>query len=221
MDKIIHEYKKKYPLLDVNMTSELVHGIYVSNLAHRVAEEMGCEDSFCHLVAMAGVIHDIGKLELAETLGNNPDTLTVEEMKYVRMHTIIGAQILEEEDYPKEIVDMVLYHHENCDGSGYPYNRCREDIPLGARILRVCDVFAALTSDRPYRKAFDLDAALDLMIEEARMFDLQVFLAFMNVIHSEDFVRILVRELPEDVLQFLARIPVQEQKMRLTGGIKQ
>ena len=83
------------------------------------------------------------------------------------------------------ICSMVLYHHENFDGSGYPFNLLGEEIPLGARILRVCDVFAALISDRPYRKAFDIDTAIQLLIEEVKNFDMRVFLAFQSVIHNE------------------------------------
>ena len=80
---------------------------------------------------------------------------------------------------------MVLYHHENYDGSGYPYNLMRDDIPLGARIIRVCDVFAALSSDRPYRKAFPFTKATEMMIDEVKEFDMKVFLAFQNVIHTD------------------------------------
>ncbi len=74
----------------------------------------------------------------------------------------------------------VLYHHENYDGSGYPDNLSGEAIPLGARIIRVCDVYAALTSDRPYRQAFESQSAMELMIEEIKDFDVKVFLAFQK-----------------------------------------
>ena len=84
------------------------------------------------------------------------------------------------------ILETILYHHENYDGSGYPENLEGEDIPLGARILRVCDVFIALTSDRSYRRALDVDTAVQLMIEEVKNFDMEVFLAFMKVVHEVD-----------------------------------
>ena len=73
------------------------------------------------------------------------------------------------------------------DGSGYPDNLRGEEIPYGARIIRVCDVFAALISDRPYRKSFDQDTALELMIEEVKNFDIKVFLAFQRVIHQKNY----------------------------------
>ena len=80
-------------------------------------------------------------------------------------------------------------------------NLVREDIPIGARILRVSDVFAALTADRPYRKAFDVDTAMEMMIEESKNYDIQVFLAFMNVVHDEKHLEaILDTEELEEVL---------------------
>ena len=88
--------------------------------------------------------------------------------------------------YSDRIVETVLYHHENMDGSGYPENLSGEDIPLGARIIRVCDVYAALTSDRPYRKSFDRKTAVELMIEDIKDFDLKVFLAFQRMLHNTE-----------------------------------
>ena len=80
----------------------------------------------------------------------------------------------------------MLHHHENWDGSGYPDSLRGEEIPYGARILRVCDVFSALISDRPYRKAFDSATAMELMIEEIKNFDIKVFLAFQRIIHRDE-----------------------------------
>ena len=112
--------------------------------------------------------------------------MTVEEIKYVRMHSMFGCAILKRQGFSEKIQEMVLYHHENYDGSGYPKNLQGEEIPLGARILRVCDVFAALLSDRPYRKGFDQQTAVSLMIEEVKNFDMRVFLAFQRMIHEEE-----------------------------------
>ena len=78
-----------------------------------------------------------------------------------------------------------MYHHENYDGTGYPENLAGEEIPIGGRILRVCDVFAALSSDRPYRTAFDVATVVELMIDEIKNFDMEVFLTFQRVIHKK------------------------------------
>jgi len=103
---------------------------------------------------------------------------------------LIGQEILKEQDFSDIILESVYHHHENYDGSGYPRNIKGENIPYGARILRVCDVFAALVSDRNYRRAYDLDTAISLMIEEVKNFDMKVFLALLQVIYSEEFSEI-------------------------------
>ena len=106
----------------------------------------------------------------------------------MRMHPRLGYEILIRYDFSDFIIESILYHHENYDGSGYPENLAGDSIPIGGRILRVCDVYAALTSERPYRQAFDQDTALELMIDEVKNFDMKVFLAFQRVIHEEDFL---------------------------------
>lgn len=196
-----HEYKKKYPIIRPSVAKEVAHGSIVSNLAYRVGRQMNLPDETCHELAIAGFLHDIGKLELAKYVrGHEDETLIIEEMKYVRRHSGLSADILEKMGYSQSIIDMVKFHHENCDGSGYPMNLSSDEIPLGSRILRVCDVFAALTADRPYRKAFDVDTAMELMIDEAKNFDISVFLALMNVVHEADLPSILDTGALEKVL---------------------
>jgi HD-GYP domain-containing protein (c-di-GMP phosphodiesterase class II) len=101
------------------------------------------------------------------------------------MHSSLGYEELKGQGYSDFVLESILYHHENYDGSGYPSNKSGEDIPIGARILRVCDVYAALSSDRPYRKAFDQDMVMELMIDEVKNFDMEVFLAFQKVVHNK------------------------------------
>ena len=115
----------------------------------------------------------------------------IEEMKYVRMHSRYSGMILEEQGFDDEIVKMVYHHHENYDGTGYPDNLKGNEIPKGARIIRVCDVFGALISKRPYRDAFHIEQAIELMIDEAKNFEVDIFIAFMRVVHSEEFEVVL------------------------------
>lgn len=174
-------------ILNDDMYYNIIHGICVSNLAFRIAKELKLNNDECYELAVAGVLHDIGKLKLSEYLyGRNEDTLGIEEMKYMRMHSKFSHEILCKQDYSQFILESVLYHHENYDGTGYPDNLKGDEIPLGARILRVCDVYAALISDRPYRSAFDAETAMELMIDEVKHFDMRVFLAFMGVINTND-----------------------------------
>ena len=164
-------FKSGDRLLDFDLSEELNHGIVVSNLAYAVAAELGQDEEFCYQMAIAGMLHDIGKLKLTGYInGQENDPLLIEELK--------------DQGYSELVLQSILYHHENYDGSGYPSNLRGDSIPLGARILRVCDVYAALSSDRPYRKAFDVSTVIELMIDEIKNFDMEVFLAFQRVVHN-------------------------------------
>lgn len=174
--------------LEKYISEEFNHGIRVSNLAFCVAKRLGLYDNMCYELAIAGALHDIGKMKLAAYLyEGNEENFGVEEMHYVRMHSRLSYEILIRYDYSDFIIESILYHHENYDGSGYPENLRGNEIPIGARVLRVCDVYAALTSDRPYRKAFDQETAVQIMIEEMKNYDMRVFLAFQRTIHEEDW----------------------------------
>ena len=174
-------------ILEFDLASELHHGMMVSNLAYALAEEMGLPHEQCYELAIAGMLHDIGKLKLTSYInGQEQDPLVIEELKYVRMHSTLGYEELKGQGYSDFVLESILYHHENYDGSGYPANKAGEDIPIGARILRVCDVYAALISDRPYRRGFDISSVMELMIDEVKNFDMQVFLAFQRVVHNGD-----------------------------------
>ena len=178
-------------ILEIDLDDLLKHGMVVSNLAEMVAGELGMPDDFLALIAQAGLLHDIGKLRIANYLyGRQNGELKVEEIKYVRMHSVLSYGILKKQGYEHTILDAVLYHHENYDGSGYPNNLKGENIPIGARILRICDVFGALVAHRPYREAFSPDKAIRLMIKEIKNFDMQCFLALQRVVNSADFAKL-------------------------------
>ena len=174
-------------IVDYNITEELAHGTYVCALVRDLAMELGLSEEERRPLMIAALLHDIGKLRLARYLmigtQSGEDPLVIEEMKYVRMHSVLSYEILRQAGYRQGVLEAVRYHHENYDGTGYPDNLRGEDIPLGARIIRVCDVFAALTTDRPYRNRFSKDEAISLMIEEINHFDLRIFLAFERVVH--------------------------------------
>lgn len=168
------------------------HGILVSNLAYHLAKYMNLEEKECYDLALAGLLHDLGKLELTQYLyGRNNNGLSIEEMKYMRMHSKLSYDLLVDYHYSENLMNTILRHHECYDGSGYPDNLKGEDIPLGARILRVIDEFAALISDRPYRKAFDMDTAVDIMIEEVKNMDMHVFISFQRMIHEPEILKLI------------------------------
>ena len=205
------EKKQTYHLINGDLSKEISHGICVSNLAYKVGKKLLLDEKTCYNLAVMGLLHDVGKQEMVRNVFKRGEDriLRIEEMRYIRTHPVLGYAILKEQGYPQELVKWVLYHHENYDGTGYPSNIAGEEIPLGARILRVCDVFAALTNDRPYRKAFDIQTAMKLMIEESKDYDVQVFLAFMNVVHHEDVKKIVdTSDFEEKMKTLIAEDPV-------------
>ena len=173
-------------ILEIDLIDGIRHGVCVSNLTYLIAGKLGLDEEERHNLAIAGMVHDIGKLRLSSYLyGRNSNGMLIEEIQYMRMHSTLGYEILKKNGYNDAICEAVLYHHENYDGSGYPDNRKAEQIPLGARIMRVADAFIALISERPYREAYDFDSAISIMIEDVKEYDMQVFLAFMDVIHED------------------------------------
>lgn len=186
------EDRKIKKSIDDDLREAIDHGILVSMLARLLSTTLNKDEEFTHLMAQAGLVHDIGKLKLGEYLyGRKKGVLAIEEMKYIRMHPTLGYEILIKENYNQIITEAVLHHHENYDGSGYPSNLKEDNIPYGARILRICDVFAALISKRRYRSSFDIDTAIELMIDEVKNFDMEIFLSFLQAVHSEKMKEIL------------------------------
>ena len=172
-------------VLEFDLSAELRHGIAVSNLAYALSKELGLPHEQCYDLVIAGMLHDIGKLKLRSYInGQESNPMVIEELKYVRMHSTLGYEELKDQGYSDFVLESILYHHENYDGSGYPSNLAGKEIPIGARILRVCDVFCALSQERSYRKAFDKHTVMELMIDEIKNFDLEVFLAFQRVVHA-------------------------------------
>lgn len=205
MDMYNQEYSKLETLED-SIKEELVdaicHGIVVSNLSVLLARELGEDEAFCREIAIAGLLHDIGKIKMNRYLYGK-DAMAVEEMKYFRMHSVYSYDVLRKKQYSAFVQQTVYHHHENYDGSGYPENLVGEDIPYGARILHVCDVFAALTSNRTYRTAFDRDTAIQVMFDEAKNFDIKILIAFQRLLHSEQLLdRIYLEDIPEMTEKF-------------------
>ena len=164
------------------------HGELVGMIVGLLCEHLGLSETFTKKALQAAYVHDIGKLCLGKKLyGRDKQALKIESVRYMQMHAQVGMEMLKEYGCHEDILNAVYHHHENYDGSGYPDNLKGVCIPLAARILRVCDTFAALVSNRPYRKAFDMDTAVKMMIEDYRSFDMGIFLEFLKLYHSEQF----------------------------------
>jgi putative nucleotidyltransferase with HDIG domain len=135
--------------------------------AMELARELGLNEDETEALRAASVLHDIGKLAVPEHIISKPGKLTPEEFEKMKIHPIVGAEILEQVDFPYPVVPIVRAHHEKWDGSGYPNGLRGEAIPIGARILAAVDCLDALASDRQYRKALPLNEAMAKVASEA------------------------------------------------------
>ena len=135
--------------------------------AMELAKELGLSEDETEALRAASVLHDIGKLAVPEHIISKPGKLTPEEFEKMKIHPIVGAEILEQVRFPYPVVPIVRAHHEKWDGSGYPLGLAGEAIPIGARILAAVDCLDALASDRQYRKALPLDEAMAKVVSEA------------------------------------------------------
>jgi HD-GYP domain-containing protein (c-di-GMP phosphodiesterase class II) len=127
------------------------HSERVAALARRIALGAGMPPPVADTIARAGLLHDLGKIGIPESVLRKPAPLTAEEWTVMRRHPIVGAQIVAPLEFFAEGAVIVRHHHERQDGSGYPDGLQGDLIPLGSRIVGVADVYDALTSDRPYR----------------------------------------------------------------------
>jgi diguanylate cyclase (GGDEF)-like protein/putative nucleotidyltransferase with HDIG domain len=135
--------------------------------AVELGKEFGVSGLELEALRAAALLHDIGKLAVPEHILSKPGRLSPEEFEKMKIHPLVGAEILERVQFPYPVVPIVRTHHEKWDGSGYPHGLRGEEIPLGARILSVVDCLDALASHRPYRPALTLDQAMKVVISES------------------------------------------------------
>ena len=139
----------------------------VQTYAMQIGKDFSLGESELNAIRAAAMLHDIGKLAVPEHIVSKPGKLTPEEFEKMKIHPIIGAEILEQVEFPYPVVPIVRSHHEKWNGTGYPDGLSGEAIPIGARILSAVDCFDALTSERPYRRAMSTDEAMALLRAES------------------------------------------------------
>ena len=132
-----------------------------------LGRDIGLEGEELEALQAAALLHDIGKLAVPEYILTKPGKLTPQEFAKMKVHPIVGAEIVEQVQFPYPVAPIVRAHHEKWDGSGYPFGLKGSDIPIGARILSAVDYLDALTSDREYRRALSLDEAMKLVESES------------------------------------------------------
>ncbi|HKJ99964.1 MAG TPA: HD domain-containing phosphohydrolase [Desulfotignum sp.] len=161
------------------------HSRRVAVLAKLTARQMGLDEAMVKNIFHAGILHDIGKIGTRDTVLDRLGHLTPGEMKQMRQHPVLGAEIILPLTFFNRIAPMIRHHHERFDGSGYPDGIKGEDIPLGARILAVCDVFETMTAGRPGMPPKDLSSAISALKHGVgTLFDPAVVQAFFAVIQA-------------------------------------
>ena len=161
------------------------HSDRVAALSLLLARELGLQPSLLKTIVAASLLHDIGKIRIADDVLKKAGRLTNEEFEQIKRHSEYSVELLRGMEFPWDIKPLMMAHHEKLDGTGYPLGLKGEDIPMGARIISIADVFDALTSDRVYRPAYSVQKALDIMQKDSgTAFDPVLLMCFVNVIES-------------------------------------
>lgn len=161
------------------------HILRVSTYAIMLSYELGESEDFVTNIGYAAQLHDIGKLAIPDSILTKPGPLDDEQWATMKQHVRLGAEILSGSECPilRMAEAIALYHHERWDGKGYLHSLKANDIPTPARILSVCDVFDALTSERPYKRAWSIDEALEEMVKNrGTQFDPDMLDHFVKVV---------------------------------------
>ncbi|KTC42740.1 MAG: HD-GYP domain-containing protein [Pseudomonas sp.] len=158
-----------------------MHSVAVCALMLATARQLGLPEHLVQLAGVAGLLHDVGKLTIPDTILNKPQRLSDNEFEQVKLHPEAGGAILRQNGAVDALVlDVCLHHHEKVDGSGYPHRLKGEQISLFAQMGAVCDVYDAVTSNRPYNRGWDPAEAIQRMSTWTGHFDQRVFQAFVK-----------------------------------------
>ncbi len=144
------------------------HGVNVTILSILTAKAMGYKYGEIHEIAMGALLHDIGKAAVPGALIRKSTRLTPEEIEIIKEHPQLGYELVKDLDaVPKSVKDIIHYHHEKLDGSGYPEGLSGLDIPKHVRLVTVCDMYDAMTTSRSYRKRMPLHTALEILMKDS------------------------------------------------------
>jgi len=166
------------------------HSARVTQYSVAIAQELGLSSQEVEEIRLAGLLHDLGKIGVPDSVLNKPGRLSDEEYQAIRMHPALSMKILEPLPHLANLMPIIYHHHERYNGHGYIDGKAGEDIPLGARIIAVADAYEAMTSDRPYRKALSREEAVsELKRNAGTQFDPKVVDAFLRLLEKTDAER--------------------------------
>lgn len=173
-------------LLDLKDLNTGVHSTRLAEWALHVAEELGLDENSLGDLEVAALLHDIGKVGIPDAILNKPAKLTSEEYALMKKHPEYGWAVLRQIPGMERASLVILHHHENFNGSGYPAGLRGEEIPLGSRIVSVIDAFDAMVSSRPYRQGLPLEEAERRLLEaSSTQFDPDVVKSFLPLARAE------------------------------------
>ena len=171
--------------LDLREHNTRLHSQRVREYTELIASRFGADEKTRRVIGMGALLHDVGKIAVPDRILLKPDHLTDAEWQEMRKHPEVGYQIVKQIGFLKDAAEIVHAHHERYDGKGYPRGLKGDEIPLGARLFMVADVYDALTSQRPYRSPMTCEEATAEMVGEDGHFDPPVLAAFMTVAPEE------------------------------------
>ena len=173
-------------LLDLKDLNTGVHSTRLAEWALHVAGELGLERESLADMEVAALLHDIGKIGVSDAILNKPAKLTVEEYEVMKKHPEFGWAVLRQVPGMERASLMILHHHENFDGTGYPGGLKGEEIPMGSRIVSVIDAFDAMVSTRPYRQGMPIEEAVRRLVQgSGTQFDPRVVNSFLPLAQAE------------------------------------
>jgi diguanylate cyclase (GGDEF)-like protein/putative nucleotidyltransferase with HDIG domain len=164
------------------------HSEHMTGFALQIAQAAGCSDETYNIVRVAGLLHDIGKIGIPDSILRKPGKLSDDEYEVMKSHVTLSALIIHGLPHMSDVLDAVANHHERWDGKGYPAGLAGDQIPYLGRIMAIADAFSAMTLDRPYRSAMDLEQALcEIEHGAGSQFDPDLARVFIDSMRASQF----------------------------------